>query len=129
MSYSDKPDFVTAAAAPAAGVGSNLEVADVGEDEDVWVAEEEEEVGEVVEEGQQEEREHADQDPAQDGQQRAVQRGRDVPAVDILPGSRGEDILGIRLHQLHSFHSKHTFVFLLSCTSNIFFFSILSELI
>ena len=48
---------------------------DVGEDEDVWVEEEEEEVGEVVEEGQQEEREHADQDPAQDGQQRAVQRG------------------------------------------------------
>ena len=103
MSYSDKPDFVTAAAAPAAGVGSNLEVADVGEDEDVWVAEEEEKVGEVVEEGQKEEREHADQDPAQDGQQRAVQRGRDVPAVDILPGSRGEDILGKRLHQLHSF--------------------------
>ena len=64
MSYSDKPDFVTAAAAPAAGVGSNLEVADVGEDEDVWVAEEEEEVGEVVEEGQKEEREHAHQDSA-----------------------------------------------------------------
>ena len=64
VSYSDKPDFVTAAGAPAAGVGSNLEVADVGEDKDVWVSEEEEEVGEVVEEGQQEEREHAHQDSA-----------------------------------------------------------------